>query len=101
MSSPSPPSESARRTPPAPSAAAAPSRTSSSRPRAVGYVSVDLDPSLGQKVDALRFLRKFPSAKASLGSTDDIRQWVFNAASKDDPQLSSLSYDHGRQAVDR
>ncbi len=59
---------------------------------AVAYFSVDLDPSLGQKVDALRFLRKFPDAKKSLGSTDDLRQWVFDSVSKDDPDLSSLSY---------
>jgi Protein of unknown function (DUF3352) len=58
----------------------------------VAFVSFDLDPSLGQKVDALRFLRKFPSAKASLGSTDDLRQYIFDQAVKDDPKLSSLSY---------
>ena len=69
------------------------SRTRSCRPPRSPYVSVDLDPSLGQKVDALRFLRKFPSAKASLGSTDDIRQWFFDQATKDDPTLSELSYD--------
>jgi Protein of unknown function (DUF3352) len=61
---------------------------------AVGYVSVDLDPSLGQKVDAVRFLRRFPSARASLGSTDDIRKWFFDQAIKDDPKLSGLTYDH-------
>ena len=60
---------------------------------AVGYVSIDLDPSLGQKVDALRFLRKFPSVKASLGSTDDLRKWAFEQATKNDPTLSALSYD--------
>jgi uncharacterized protein DUF3352 len=60
---------------------------------AVGYVSVDLDPSLGQKVDALRFLRRFPSARASLGSTDDIRKWFFDQARDGDPKLSGLSYD--------
>src|SRR4051794_30814251 len=60
---------------------------------AVGYLSVDLDPSLGQKVDALRFLRKFPAAKASLGSTDDLRKWVFEQATQDDDSLSQLSYD--------
>ncbi len=59
---------------------------------AVGYVSIDLDPGLGQKVDALRFLRKFPSAKASLGTTDDIRKWAFEQATKDD-KLSKVSYD--------
>ena len=60
---------------------------------AVGYVSIDLDPGLGQKVDALRFLRKFPSAKASLGTTDDIRKWAFEQATKDDDKLSKVSYD--------
>ncbi len=60
---------------------------------AVAYAAVDLDPSLGQKIDALRFLRRFPSAKASLGRTDDIRQYVFDELAKDDPQLSALSYD--------
>ncbi|MFL6099102.1 MAG: DUF3352 domain-containing protein [Actinomycetales bacterium] len=60
---------------------------------AAAYASVDLDPSLGQKVDALRFLRKFPSARSSLGSTDDIRQWFFDQVTKDDPHLSKLSYD--------
>lgn len=60
---------------------------------AAAYVSVDLDPSLGQKVDALRFLRKFPSARDSLGSTDDIRKWFFDQATKDDADLSKLSYD--------
>jgi Protein of unknown function (DUF3352) len=58
----------------------------------VAFVSFDLDPSLGQKVDALRFLRKFPSVKASLGSTDDLREYIFDQAVKDDPKLSSLSY---------
>jgi hypothetical protein len=59
---------------------------------AVAYAAVDLDPSLGQKVDALRFLRKFPSAKASLGSTDDFRQYFFDELAKGNP-LSALSYD--------
>jgi hypothetical protein len=58
----------------------------------VAFVSFDLDPSLGQKVDALRFLRKFPSAKASLGSTDDIREYIFDQATADDPKLSGLKY---------
>jgi hypothetical protein len=58
----------------------------------VAFVSFDLDPSLGQKVDALRFLRKFPSVKASLGSTDDLREYIFDQAVKDDPKLASLSY---------
>jgi Protein of unknown function (DUF3352) len=60
---------------------------------AAAYVSVDLDPSLGQKVDAVRFLRKFPSARSSLGNTDDIRKWFFDQVTKNDPSLAKLSYD--------
>ena len=34
-----------------------------------------------------------PRLKASLGSTDDIRKWAFEQATKDDADLSDLSYD--------
>lgn len=48
---------------------------------AIAYVGVDLDPSAGQKVQALLFLRKFPKVKDSLGS-DDIGKSLFQAVSK-------------------
>jgi hypothetical protein len=46
---------------------------------AVAYVAVDLDPSLGQKVEALKTLRKVPSLEKELGvdGRDDVRRWVF------------------------
>jgi hypothetical protein len=45
----------------------------------LGYVSVDLDPSFSQKVDALRTLDKFPSFRdhAGISSTDDLREKLF------------------------
>ena len=48
---------------------------------ALAIVSLDLDPSAGQKVDALRFARKFPKVKARIGSGDDLRKMLFDAVS--------------------
>lgn len=47
---------------------------------AVGFVSVDLDPSAGQKIEAIRILNKFPAVKDELGlaSRDDLRRWMFD-----------------------
>lgn len=50
---------------------------------AFAFVKVDLDPSAGQKVGALRFARKFPDAKRQLGSSDDPREALFEALSED------------------
>ena len=45
----------------------------------IAYASVDLDPSGGQKIEALRTLRKFPAFKDEIGlqTDDDIRQRIF------------------------
>lgn len=48
---------------------------------AFAFVAVDLDPSAGQKLDALRFARKFPGARAAL-KTDDLRQGLFESLKK-------------------
>ena len=52
---------------------------------AVAYARVDLNPSAGQKVAAMRFLLKFPSVKDKLGLTgdnDDLRQKLFELIKK-------------------
>ncbi|WP_350277011.1 DUF3352 domain-containing protein [Kribbella sp. HUAS MG21] len=52
---------------------------------AIGYARVDLNPSAGQKVNAVRFLMKFPSVKENLGLTgeqDDLRQKLFEQIKK-------------------
>ncbi|WP_237744947.1 DUF3352 domain-containing protein [Kribbella catacumbae] len=52
----------------------------------VAYARVDLNPSAGQKVAAVRFLLKFPSAKEKIGLTsdqDDLRQKLFDLIKKD------------------
>jgi hypothetical protein len=51
----------------------------------VAVVSVDLDPSAGQKIAAIRTIRKFPALKKSLGlkADDDLRQFVFDKIVKE------------------
>jgi len=64
---------------------------------AVAYARVDLNPSAGQKVAAIRFMLKFPSVKENLGLTgenDDLRQKLFESIKKyagDD--LAEVNYD--------
>jgi hypothetical protein len=64
---------------------------------AVGYARVDLNPSAGQKVNALRFLMKFPSVKDNLGLTsdqDDLRQKLFEQIKKSaGGDLADIDYD--------
>lgn len=45
----------------------------------IGYASIDLDPSGGQKVAAIEMLRKFPAFKEEIGldTDDDIRERIF------------------------
>src|SRR4051794_20224246 len=61
----------------------------------VGYVSIDLDPAGGQKIDAFRTLNKFPAFKNDVGvnSVDDIRRKV-GEAMLSDTGCSDLSYSH-------
>ena len=46
----------------------------------VAIVSVDLDPSAGQKIAAIKSIRRFPTLKKSLGlhADDDLREYVFD-----------------------
>ena len=50
----------------------------------LGYVSIDLDPSGAQKIEALKTLNKFPAFKDELGldTDDDIRQRLFEEFEK-------------------
>ncbi|WP_238173454.1 DUF3352 domain-containing protein [Kribbella speibonae] len=64
---------------------------------AVGYVRVDLNPSAGQKVAAIRFMMKFPSVKDNLGLTgeqDDLKQKLFEQIKKSaGDDLAQVDYD--------
>ncbi len=48
--------------------------------KTLGYVSVDLDPSGGQKIEALKTLNKFPAFKDYVGinADDDLRKEIFS-----------------------
>jgi hypothetical protein len=50
----------------------------------IGYVSIDLDPSGGQKIAALKLARKFPAFKDKVGlqTDDDVRKWIFDKAAE-------------------
>lgn len=70
------------------------SRPASAVPaNAVAYVSIDLDPSASQKIEALRIFKKFPSLdkQLNLGSRDDVRRWVIDKI-KDESNCDNLDY---------
>ena len=48
----------------------------------LGYASIDLDPSGGQKIEAIRMLNKFPAFKDEIGldTDDDIKRKIFAEA---------------------
>jgi hypothetical protein len=59
---------------------------------AIAFAKVDLDPSGGQKIDALRFIRKFPKAPADTRKDDaDLRKVVFDQLQKEG-QFKGLDY---------
>ena len=60
----------------------------------LGYVSIDLDPSGGQKIEALRTLKKFPAFDDAVGldTDDDIREWVFDKL-QGEIECAGLDYD--------
>ncbi|HEY3531274.1 MAG TPA: DUF3352 domain-containing protein [Nocardioides sp.] len=61
----------------------------------VAYLSIDLDPAGGQKIDAFRTLNKFPAFKNEVGvnSVDDIRRKV-GESMLSDTGCTNLTYDH-------
>ncbi len=73
-------------------------RSSGSQPEqvlpanALAYVRVDLDPSAGQKLEALEFARKFPEASKRLGEGDDLRKALFEALQSGDDDLKDVDY---------
>jgi len=61
---------------------------------ALGFVSIDLDPSASQKIEAIKILHKFPALKkeAKIGSRDDVRRAVFDEIVKSG-DCSGVDYD--------
>ena len=59
---------------------------------AFAAVTLDLDPSAGQKLDGFRFLRKFPALRDKVPATGDLREVMFDAVA-DDAGWGSVDYD--------
>ena len=63
----------------------------------IAYAQIDLNPSAGQKIAALRFLMKFPSVKDKIGLTsdnDDLRQKLFELIKKESgDDLADVDFD--------
>ena len=63
---------------------------------AIMYGRLDVDPSAGQKIQALRLLNKFPAFRDSVDLPDinaDLREKMFDAVKGDSPELADLDYD--------
>jgi hypothetical protein len=62
---------------------------------ALGYLSVDLDPSGGQKVAAYETMRKFPALKEQLGldSDEDPREWLVDAINQEAPPECKFDFE--------
>ncbi len=60
----------------------------------LAFMSIDLDPSAGQKIEAMKMLNKFPAFDDEFGidPTDDIRKVVFDKVLESDP-CDGLTYD--------
>ncbi len=54
---------------------------------ALGYVSLDLDPDGGQKIEAVQTLRKFPAIQEELDidGSEDLQRVLFDALTAEDP----------------
>ena len=61
----------------------------------LGYVSIDLDPSGAQKIEAVRTLNKFPEFKDQLGleTDDDVRKWIFDEIQGSEDACAHLDYE--------
>jgi hypothetical protein len=61
--------------------------------KTLGYASIDLDPSGGQKIEALRTLNKFPAFKDYVGisSDDDLRKEIFSRI-QDEANCDDIDY---------
>lgn len=58
---------------------------------AIAYLRLDMDPSLGQKAAAVRFLHDVPGLGDTL-SDGDVRQDLFDRFKEQEPQLKDVSY---------
>jgi hypothetical protein len=58
----------------------------------IAFAKVDLDPAARQKLDAIRFLRKFPAADGKVEDDSDLREVIIKGLQKDG-ELKGIDYD--------
>ncbi|MCH8611511.1 DUF3352 domain-containing protein [Arsenicicoccus dermatophilus] len=61
--------------------------------RAVGYVRLDLNPDLGQKIAAFRLMSTLPEVKDAMGEDKDPRKAVLEMAKGEDRALKDVDFD--------
>ena len=59
---------------------------------AIVYTRVDLDPSAGQKIAAMRLLSKIPAVKDVQSGSADIREAIWNKIAAQDKDLKSVNF---------
>jgi hypothetical protein len=59
---------------------------------AMYYTEIDLDPGAGQKVGAIRFIRKFPALKDSFAEDRDLRRSLWDLAAKGNDASAEIDY---------
>ena len=59
---------------------------------AMYYTEIDLDPGAGQKVGAIRFIRKFPTLKDSFAEDRDVRRSLWDLAAKGNDDAKKIDY---------
>ncbi len=60
---------------------------------AIAFSRIDIDPSAGQKVAAVRFLAKLPAIKQSGAGDGDLRKAMWTLVSSNDKDLKGVNYD--------
>ncbi len=55
------------------------------------FAKIDLDPSAGQKLDALRFLRRLPDVGSGVSESTDLRQWAYEKLTSGDAAAPAWS----------
>ena len=57
----------------------------------IAFAKVDLDPAAGQKLDAIRFVRKFPAGEGKVKDDSDLREVIIKGL-QEDGQLKGIDY---------
>ncbi len=59
---------------------------------ATAYIRLDLDPSAGQKIAAMRLLNKIPAVREVQSTTSDPREMLWRLIASEEPDLASVDF---------